>query len=100
VRRPERSALLTWLLVACLVVILAIAVAGCATPAPVVVTKTVTQTVDVPGPVQKIPAALSADCPPAPLPSTSLADILGRLSSVETALAQCRIQLQQIRALK
>lgn len=91
---------LIWLLAICLLIILAIAVSGCATPAPVVVTKTVTQLVNVPGAVQKVPAALSADCPPDPLAGTQVGQVLARLSSVETALAQCRIQLGAIRDLK
>jgi hypothetical protein len=90
---------LTWLLVLCALVLLAIALTSCSTP-PVVVTKTETVHVSVPGPAQKVPAALSADCPPDPLTGTTLGAILARLSSVETALARCRIQLGQIRALK
>jgi hypothetical protein len=90
---------LTWLLVLCALVLLAIALTSCSTP-PVVVTKTETVQVSVPGPAQKVPAALSADCPPDPLTGTTLGAILARLSSVETALARCRIQLGQIRALK
>jgi hypothetical protein len=55
--------------------------------------------VEVPVPVYTaIPAELTADCPPEPLTGTTVGDVLGRLRSVELALAQCRGQLGLIRA--
>lgn len=74
----------------------ALLLAGCQTP-PVVV-KTVT--VEVPVPVlQKIPVALTADCPADDLAGTQLVDLLGRLASTEDALKDCRDRLARIRAL-
>lgn len=65
-----------------------------------------TQLVDHPYPVEiktevtvAVPEALSKDCPPDPLASTRVGDTINRLASVELALAQCRHQLAQIRAL-
>jgi hypothetical protein len=86
--------------VAILLVVIAyiIVLTACATTAPVVLTKTVT--VDVP--VEKlvaVPAALTADCPAAPLANTTIGAALDRLASVESALTQCRSQLSAIKAL-
>ena len=91
---------LTWLLAIGVLVIVAIALTSCSSTPPTVVTKTVTQIVNVPGPVQKVPAALSADCPPDPLTGTTIGAVLARLASLESALGRCRIELEQIRALK
>lgn len=60
-----------------------------------------TETIEVPVPtVVAVPVELSADCPPSPLPEKlTIGAIFDRLASVETALARCRRQLTQIRAL-
>jgi hypothetical protein len=71
--------------------------AGCCKPE--LVTKTVTERVEVPK-IVAVPAELTADCAPAPLKDRTLGSVLDRLSSVELALAQCRDQLGKIRALK
>lgn len=80
-----------------LVALVVIACVGCATaPAPVV--KTVTVEVPVPV-VQKVPEALTADCPPPALDGTTVGGALDRLAGVEAALAACRSELAKIRSL-
>ena len=71
--------------------------AGCCST-PTVVTRTVTVEVPVEH-IVPVPAALSADCPPAPLADLTLAGVLDRLASAEGALACARDQLAKIRAL-
>ena len=87
--------------IAALALLLAILFAGMLTgcaPAPTVVTRTIT----IEKPVEHIvpvPAALSADCVPAPLADATVGAALDRLASAEGALADCRDHLAKIRAL-
>lgn len=53
--------------------------------------------VEVPGPVQKVPAELLADCEPTPAAGTTVGAALDRLDSVEGCLDQVKVQLRAIR---
>lgn len=78
---------------------LIVLLAGSCASTPPCAIKTERVEVKVPGPVQIIPAVLSADCAPAPLKGTTIGSLLDRLSSVENALQDCRGRLSKIRAL-
>lgn len=81
-------------------VILLLALAGCqSTPQPIL-DKPRAIEVKVPGPIQKIDAALVADCAPAPLGGTTVGDELARQAAVEDCLKQMRDQAAKVRALK
>lgn len=75
---------------------IALVCAGCGTPQVVQRTETVTVTHEVTVPV---PAELTKDCAPAPLADTTVRSLVDRLAAVESSLAACRAQLDQIRGL-